>query len=56
MNALTRNLVMCAWPGDCVQPGTVDVYCDSVELEFCERHADKAKDLWTPRVIVKVYV
>jgi hypothetical protein len=39
MNAMTENLVTCAEPRECAQPGTVDVKMGSVVLEFCEKHA-----------------
>ena len=56
-NALVENKVVCAWPfSPCVQPGTITVKVGSVnllgelegcaELEFCERHYDRAASLW----------
>lgn len=41
MYAIRENLVTCAEPDGCGQPGTEEVIYEGVVLEFCERHAVK---------------
>lgn len=45
MNALNQNLVTCAWPGACTQPGTEWILLMDRDIEygveFCADHAQR---------------
>lgn len=50
--AAAENVVVCAWPRGCCQPGTVKVLVgqgrNMALLEFCGKHAVGASRKWRP--------